>query len=84
MNEDIRDAIDIAKGLWLTVRSNPYFCAAEGGAIGAIAKSIDDAIATGHLDLSTAGLHKLALTALIGGYTAIRLLKRPTPETGDK
>jgi hypothetical protein len=80
MNEDIRDAIAIAEGLWITVRSNRYLVAFEGGAIASAGKFIVDAIDNGgRLDFSTAELHKLAGAAIAGGIIAVRLLNRPTP-----
>ena len=80
MNEDLSDAIAICKGLWLSVRSNRYFVAFEGGALGVLGKFLDDAAFGGHsLDLSPAGLKHLALSAAVAGYVAVRLLVRPAP-----
>ena len=82
MNEDMQDAITICKGLWRSVRSNRYFVAFEGGAIGVIGKFLDDAIIGGHnIDISRDGLKHLAISAAFAGYVAVRLLSRPVPGT---
>lgn len=64
---------------WKAVRSNPYFVAFEGGATGAGFSFINDALQSGHLDFSHAGLSRLGSAVLIGGVTAVRLLYRPNP-----
>lgn len=71
--------MDTLKKFWISIRSNPYFVAFEGGATGALGDFIADALSSGHLDFSRAGLQKLAVFALTGGLTAVRLLVRPVP-----
>ena len=71
--------IQYLRSIWKTFRSNPTFVAFEGGAGGAILNCIDDAFKCGHLDFTSAGLHKLATVAIAGGITAIKLLYRPAP-----
>lgn len=72
------------KQLWLTVRSNPFFVAFEGGAVGSVLNFLDDGITAGHLDFSRAGIHKLVTVALSGGILAVRLLYRPAPGSNPK
>lgn len=64
---------------WNSIRSNVYFVAFEGGASGALCNYVYDALSSGHLDFSRAGLQKMALCAATGGITALRLLVRPVP-----
>lgn len=71
--------VSAVKSVWLSVRGNPVFVAFEGGATGAAIDFIDDALASGHVDFSREGIHKLIIIALTGGITAVRLLYRPSP-----
>jgi hypothetical protein len=71
--------MNFIKQLWLSVRSNPYFVAFEGGASGAALSFINDALQQGHLDFTTAGLQRLFIVAITGGVTALRLLYRTPP-----
>jgi hypothetical protein len=71
--------MNFLKQLWLSVRSNPAFVAFEGGASGALLSSLDDALRTGQMDFSSGGLRKMAIVAIAGGVTAVRLLYRPGP-----
>ena len=72
------------KQLWLSIRQNTYFVAFEGGASGAVLSFANDALSQGHLDFSKQGLQRLALVALTGGVTAVRLLYRPAPGSNPK
>lgn len=65
--------------LWKSIRSNASFVAVEGGASGAALNYLYDALSTGHLDFTKAGFQKLAIAAVTGGVTALRLLYRPAP-----
>ena len=67
------------KQLWLSVRSNPYFVAFEGGVSGAAINYLYDAATSGQLDFSKEGLHKLIVAAVSGGLLAVKLLYRPAP-----
>ena len=67
------------KKIWLSVQSNPWVVAFEGGAIGAALDFADSAFQSGHLDFSNAGWHKLIVVAVTGGITAVRLLYRTPP-----
>jgi hypothetical protein len=75
----IQQLIQFIKQLWLTVRSNKYFVAFEGGASGVIFSTVQDELQQGHLDFSHAGLTKLGMATALGGVTAVRLLIRPAP-----
>lgn len=72
------------KKFWLSIRSNPFVVAFEGGATGAAVDFIDDGLTAGHLDFSHAGIHKLITVAVIGGMASVRLLYRPAPGTNPK
>ena len=66
--------------LWLTLRSNRYFVAFEGGFYGAAMNFISEAVTnSGKVDLTKAGLEKLLSFALLGGFAAVQLLRRPAP-----
>lgn len=67
------------KQIWLTVRSNAYFVGAYSAAAGAIADVVYDELQTGHVDVTSAGIHKLLTAA--GGATLVALvhLYRPVP-----
>lgn len=73
--------MNFIKQLWNTVRSNRYFVAFEGGVIGTAFNFTDEALQTGHLDFSKDGIRKLLVFAIAGGFTAVRLLMRPSPGT---
>jgi hypothetical protein len=65
--------------IWLTVRSNKYFVAFEGGVYGAFVNYASEGLMTGKLDFSKAGLEKMLAFMLTGGATAVQLLLRPAP-----
>ena len=67
--------------LWKSVRGNPILVAFEGGATGAALNFLYDECSSGQLDFTKAGLKTLAISALTGGITAVRLLYRPVPAT---
>jgi len=82
MNEDLSDAVAICKGLWLSIRSNRYFVAFEGGAIAAAGNAVVAAYNNnGQLDFSAPAIHKLIGVAIVGGIVAVRMLNRPSPGT---
>lgn len=72
----ILDTINYA---WLKVRSNAYFIAFEGAALGALASGIEDELQSGHIDWTPAGWHKLLTMSVAAGVTAVRALYRPQP-----
>lgn len=69
--------MDQLKLFWNSIRSNPYFVAFEGGVSGALMNYLYDELGAGRLDFSAAGLKKLAAFCVLGGVTAVRLLRRP-------
>jgi hypothetical protein len=73
--------MNFLRQLWLSIRSNPVFVAAEGGATGAVINYASEQLVTGHMDFSKAGWEKMAGLAVTGAVTAVRLLYRPSPGT---
>jgi hypothetical protein len=72
--------VNTLKQLWLTLRSNPYVVAFEGGFYGAAVNFISEAVMNGgKVDVTKAGLEKLLSFAIAGGIAAVRLLLRPAP-----
>jgi hypothetical protein len=67
------------KLFWDSIRSNPVWVAFEGGASGAVLDYGYDLLNSGHLDFTAQGFRKLALVAITGGVTSVRLLYRPQP-----
>lgn len=65
--------------LWNSVKSNPYFIAFEGAALGTLGDALEDALQQGKLDLTPAGWHKMLAMAVVSGATAVRALYRPPP-----
>jgi hypothetical protein len=65
--------------IWLTMRSNKYFVAFEGGVTGAMMDFAYDALTTGHLNFGIDGVRQLIIVGLSGGVTAVRLLYRAAP-----
>lgn len=74
--------MNFIKQLWLTLRSNPWFVAAYSAVVGAVADVLYDELQTGKVDLSAAGLHKLATLAGLAALTAVLHLYRPAPGSG--
>lgn len=60
---------------WVSVRSNRYLVAFEGGAGGVVL----DAVCSGHISVSKIGLHNLLAAAVVGGATAVKFLMRQPP-----
>lgn len=67
------------KQLWLTMRSNKYFVAFEGGMTGALMDFAYDTLTTGHLNFGVDGVRQLVIVGVSGGVTAVRLLYRAAP-----
>lgn len=71
--------IGIIKAFWLSIRSNQTFVLVSGLFFGAVGDAIFDSIQTGHLDLSSAGIHRILASAAGTAFIAWWHLVRPSP-----
>jgi hypothetical protein len=70
---------NFVKQLWQSVRSNPLFVAASSAAVGAVVSSLQDELASGHIDWTRAGWNKLMGYAFTAAIAAVVHLYRTAP-----
>ena len=69
----------LLRAAWLRVRSNPVFVAVSSAFIGAAGNALYQQANSGAIDLSAAGLRKVALTGAAAALLALMHLYRPVP-----
>jgi hypothetical protein len=81
VNEFTQEAMQFIKNVWATLKHNPMFVTFYSAAAGAVGSWVEDQLTTGHIDFSTAGIHKCIGYAVTTGIAAVVHLYRTPPGT---